>query len=363
MEKAREDLRRITALSLVKNMGPVGFKRLTEKLGGVDAVLGASRAQFDKAKKGVKAIWEDLKSPGLLARADAEIEKAHKLGVDMIPLYDERYPSLLKEIHDPPILLYVKGALPPQDRLKVAVVGSRVSSIYGSRMALQIAKDLGAAGAVVVSGLALGIDTAAHEGALAGGGLTVAVLGGGIGKLYPPGNKKLAEKICAGGALVSEYPVDMAPSPSYFPVRNRIISGMSEAVLVVEAKEKSGALITADSALEQGREVFALPGNADSAKSLGTNSLLKQGARLALSAADILAELGYTSVKKSKEARRAAITAEEEKLVSILESGPLHLDEIVEATGFSLSKALGMLSALEMKMHVKEAPGKYFQKV
>ncbi len=362
-----DSLRELVALSLVKNMGPVGFKNLMEKFGSVREIFEAKEGEFNRAKKRGPVLWESLKEADLLSRADDEIEKAARHGIRILPIYDEHYPAVLRQIYDPPILLYVKGTLPSEDALKVAVVGSRVPSIYGKRMATQISSDLAQAGVVVISGLALGIDTAAHEGALAGKGITVAVLGGGILKLYPKENKKLADKICENGALVSEYPVEMAPDPSYFPVRNRIISGLSTAVLVVEAKEKSGALITADAALDQNREVFALPGNADSSKSMGTNALLKQGAHLVLSAEDILAELGFSMPKKKASIRGACLpagrlSAEEENFFSLLESGPVQLEEIVETTGISLQKALTVLSYLEMKGLVKEAPGKYFQK-
>ena len=359
---AAENLRNIVALSLVKNLGPVSFKKLVEKFGTTEALLAATETDFKRKARGLRVRWEDLKNTEALSRADEEIEKAAKHQIDIIPCYDERYPAVLREIHDPPILLYVKGQLPLEDAVKVAVVGSRVSSLYGKKMALQISRDLAVSGVTIVSGLALGIDTAAHEGALAGDGITVAVLGGGIQKLYPRENKKLAEKICEKGALVSEYPIDMAPDPRFFPVRNRIISGLSSAVLVVEAKEKSGALITADLALDQGREVFALPGNADSSKSFGTNSLLKQGARLALSAQDILSELGFSVAKKIKSSKLKALTAEEEKIFSFLDAGPVQLEELVETSGISLQKAMTVLSYLEMKGLVKEIPGKNFQK-
>ncbi len=362
MRTSARDLRNVVALSLVKNMGPVSYKKLVEAFGTMESVLASAEKEFARKKGSSRVLWADLKDPGLLSRADEEIKKAAALGIDIIPVFDERYPSVLREIHDPPIILYVKGTLPAEETIKVAVVGSRVSSMYGRRMATQISRDLASAGAAVVSGLALGIDTAAHEGALAADGITLAVLGGGIGHLYPKENRKLADKICQKGALISEYPVDMKPDPQHFPVRNRIISGLSSAVLVVEAKEKSGALITADQALEQGREVFALPGNADSSKSLGTNSLLKQGARLALSAADVLSELGYTITKKAAVSRRASLSAEEQKVVSILDAGPVQLEEIVEASGISLQKTITVLSYLEMKGFVKETPGKIFQK-
>ncbi len=355
-------LREIVALSLVKNMGPVSYKKLADRFGGEGSIFSVRKDNFESQKKGIRVLWEDLKAADLLPRADEEIEKALKHQIDIIPIFDERYPALLREIHDPPILLYVKGSLPPAESVNVAVVGSRVASLYGRRMASQISSDLAGAGVVVVSGLALGIDTAAHEGALAGKGCTIAVLGGGIAKLYPKENKRLAEKICENGALVSEYPVEMSPDPGCFPVRNRIISGLSSAVFVVEAKEKSGALITADLALEQGRGVFALPGNADSSKSFGTNSLLKQGACLVMSAQDILSDLGLLVSRRAKSSQRAALSAEEEKLFSLLDSGPVQLEEVVEGAGISLQKTVTVLSALQMKGLIKESPGKYFQK-
>ncbi len=360
------DLKNIVALSLAKNMGPVGFKRLMERFGDAASALRCATHELKgltvQGKKSLRLSWEELTDPKLLDRAEQEIEKATRSGVQIIPFGDERYPEALGQIYDPPIVLYVKGKLPQSQGPSVAVVGSRVASLYGKKMALEISRGLASAGVPVISGLALGIDTAAHQGALEAGGVTIAVLGGGIGKLYPSENRKLAERICERGALISEYPVEMAPQPGCFPVRNRIISGLCSAVLVVEAKEKSGALITADLALEQGRDVLAVPGNADSFKSAGTNSLIKQGARLVLSAQDVLLELGFSIEKKAKTPKRAAVTAEEERVLSFLEAGPVHLDQIIEASSLSLQKTLGVLSYLQLKGFVKESPGKYFQK-
>lgn len=360
-----KDLRYAVALSLAPKTGAVSFKHAVEQLGSARAALEAGEAEWRRALravKGAKAPWPGLAAASLLEKAELEIEKAQKAGVDVIALGDPRYPAALREIYDPPAVLYVKGSLPSADMPSVAVVGSRVASLYGRTMAEKISREVAAAGVTVVSGLALGIDTAAHEGALAGGGKTIAVLGGGIGRLYPPQNKRLAEKIAASGAVISEYPMDMEAQPGFFPMRNRVISGLSQAVLVIEARQKSGALITADLALEQGRDVLALPGNADSSKSMGTNSLLKQGAKLVVSAADVLAELGFSAVKKAKESRRKSLSAEEERVASLLEDGPLHLDEIAESSQFSLQKSLSVLSYLEMKGVVKETPGKYFRK-
>lgn len=358
----KSTLRDLVALSLVPGMGPVSFKKLSERFGDARTILSCAAGDFAPIKKGFRFSWEALRAPDLLSRADDEIQKAAKQKITIITLEDERYPLALREIHDPPILLYVKGKLPSKDRIHIGVVGSRGCSLYGRKMATEIACDLASAGLVVTSGLALGIDTAAHQGALQGKGITCAVLGGGIGKLYPKENKKLADQIVERGALISEYPIDMEPEAGFFPIRNRIISGLSRGVLVVEAKEKSGALITADSALEQGREVFAVPGNADSSKSLGTNGLLRQGARLTLSAEDILTELGLTFSGSSKHSLKLKLTPEEEKMFLLLEAGAVQLEELVEASGFSLQKAASVLSYLEMKGAVQQTPGKYFQK-
>jgi DNA processing protein len=306
----------------------------------------------------------------LLKKADAEIKKAEKQKAEIVTFFDENYPAELREIYDPPILLYAKGALPPQGSAKVAVVGSRASSLYGQRTARNIARDLASAGVVVVSGMALGIDTAAHEGALSADGITVAVLGGGLSRIYPKENKKIAEQIAEKGAVISEYPMEMEPRPAYFPIRNRIISGLSQAVLVVEAKEKSGALITADAALEQGRDVFAVPGNVDSERSGGTNNLLKQGAKLASSAEDILEELrskaeSVLSVRPSLKkvpAETKDLGENEKRILSLLDSETLQADVLIEQSGLSAGETMTALTFLQMKGLVKEWPGKNFSK-
>ena len=286
--------------------------------------------------------------------------------VRTVSIKDKEYPGLLREIYDPPKELYVKGALPPGDVPMVAVVGSRMTSHYGLRTARAIAADLAAAGVVVVSGMALGIDTASHEGALSAGGKTIAVLGSGFAHLYPPENKKLAEKIAQRGAVITEYPMNTKPEPWNFPRRNRIISGLSLGVLVVEARLKSGALITADLALEQGRDVFAVPGNVDSAKSGGTNWLLKQGAKVATSAEDILEELitSIASSKKKPKEKNASededLSDEEKNLLSLFDSEPIHVDALLESSRLPASRAISALSLLEIKGRLKQLPGKHF---
>ena len=284
----------------------------------------------------------------------------------LISAKDKEYPELLKEIYDPPKELHVLGALPIGAPM-VAVIGSRITSDYGMRTAKAMAADLASAGVVVVSGMATGIDTAAHEGALSVGGKTIAVLGSGFSYLYPPENRKLAEKISQNGALVTEYPAATKPHPAFFPRRNRIISGISSAALVVEARLKSGALITADLALEQGRDVFAVPGNVDSLKSGGTNWLLKEGAHVARCAEDILETLGIQPAKKiskeTKEMDEKGLSVEEKDLLSLFDSEPVHVDALLESSRLPASKTISVLSLLEIKGRLKQLPGKNFVRI
>ncbi len=367
--KVTEELKTIVAFSLLENMGPVTFKRLLETFGSVSKILKAPENKLKKFRGKHAVDYSALKSERFFEMADEEINKAERQGVEIISRLDKRYPAALKEIHDPPILLYVKGCLPSESVPKVAVVGSRIASLYGIRTAETISRGLAEAGVAVVSGMAVGIDSAAHQGALSADGVTVAVLGGGLSRLYPQENKKMADAIVKKGAVISEYPMQMSPRPGYFPIRNRIISGLSSAVLVVEAKEKSGALITVDLALEQGRDVFAVPGNVDSARSGGTNSLLKQGAKFAMSAEDILEELNITkgpiAARKEKHnggSRAADLSEEENKLLSLINSEPAHVDSLIEHSGAPASKTIAALSLLEIKGFLKQLPGKHYVK-
>lgn len=354
-------LRHTLALSLAKNMGPVSFQKLLSVFGEPEKIWKAADRPYGEDLRGVRVSRTDLDPKKLLILADRELEKAAEYGVRVIPYGDKAYPEALKAIYDPPTVLYVKGDLPRAGELCVAVVGSRIASIYGKKMARTIASDLARAGAAVISGMALGIDGAAHEGALEGGGRTFAVLGGGIAKPYPPEHKKLSEKIAELGGLISEYPVQMTPRPQYFPIRNRLVSAFSKAVLVIEAKEKSGALITADLALEQGRDVFALPGNADALKSSGANKLIKEGAKLVTSAADILEEYEHALPGRRKKPK-SDLSPEESSALDLLEDGPLQLEELLEKSQMPLQKLMTLLSYLEMKGEVRSLPGKIFQR-
>lgn len=352
---AKTELRKLVALTLIPHFGGVTFRRCLETYGSAEAIFSGKKLRPLEGAPRVNAALREKNT--LLKRADEEIKLAKKHDCGIVSYFDDGYPAELREIYDPPVVLYVQGKLPAASKPRIAVVGSRDASLYGLRMARSMSRDLSAAGVSVVSGLARGIDTAAHEGALLGGTETIAVLGGGILHLYPEENKKVAKKIAEKGAVISEYPLGMHPQPQYFPHRNRIISGLSRAVVVVEAREKSGALITADAALEQGRDVFAVPGNADSAKSGGTNRLLKQGARLATSADDILEELNLERTALAA----PALSEEENSFLSLWSDGEAHpLDEAIAERNFPARRAASLATLLTLKGALKELPGKYF---
>lgn len=315
------------------------------------------------------APWSGEESPEELARRRAgldpvkEAEKLQCAGVDFICCDDPGYPENLLQIFDPPPVIFIKGSLRPSDKLAVAVVGSRKPSPYGLLVAEKLAKDLAALGITVVSGMARGIDTAGHKGALAGGGRTVAVLGCGPDVVYPRENKKLVDRIVENGAVISEYPLGTIPEPWHFPARNRIISGLSLGTVVVEAAEKSGALITADFALEQGRDVMAVPGNVVSPLSRGPHRLIRQGARLVEGAGDIIDEMGLERlfpVPEESSGGKFKMSAEEEALYRLLSLDPVPLDELIDRTGLPPQKVMAALMYLEIKGLTRQMPGKLY---
>lgn len=288
-----------------------------------------------------------------------------KYNVSVLSLSDEDYPVSLRNIYDPPLVLYVKGRLTDQDRTAVALVGSRRASTYGINICHSLSGSLAGLGITVVSGLARGIDSAAHRGALLAGGRTVAVLGSGLGHIYPPENRKLAVEISEAGAVVSEFPMNTPPVPRNFPIRNRIISGLSLGTVVVEAARKSGALITARCALEQGREVFAVPGKAGSSTAGGTHQLIRQGAKLVENANDIIEELnldivpfGRISVSSGK--KGSALRGPKKKIYDMLSDEPVHIDGIMEECRMSAPETSRLLLELEINKMIKELPGKNF---
>jgi len=293
--------------------------------------------------------------------AKKEIEKCAKPGIKIITIEDEMYPEKLRNIFDPPLCLYYKGALPVKDELTIAIVGSRNATPFGKVNAENISQSLASHGINIVSGMARGIDTHAHMGALRSGGRTTAVLGCGLDVIYPPENKKLMNQICEKGAVISEFPLGTEPFPRNFPMRNRIISGLSTAIIVVEASDKSGSLITANCALEQGRDVFAMPGNTLSAVAKGVNKLIKEGARLVENAEDIFAELGIeTKAKKIKKEKTIAnLTENEHKIYSLLEES-LNIEEISIESGLPINILSSTLTIMESKGIIKKLPGNVY---
>jgi DNA processing protein len=296
--------------------------------------------------------------------------------IKKISIDDAEYPEILKSIYTPPKLLYVNGSFKEDDKNAVAIVGSRRATRYGLEMAEKIAFDIAVRGITVVSGMARGIDSAAHAGALKAKGRTIAVMGSGHNYIYPPENKELYEEIAKNGAVITEFEDDMAPLPGNFPIRNRIISGLSLGLVVVEAARNSGALITAGYALEQGREVFAVPGKISSFTSAGTHGLIKDGAKLIQSADDILEELRLHEIepasgekknsiddsisKKTRAYIYNSLTDDERRVYKILDDEPLYIDEVVKESNISLNKISKIILGLEMKKLIKELPGKQF---
>jgi DNA processing protein len=293
-----------------------------------------------------------------------------------ITLDDPEYPKRLKAIHKPPKQLYVNGSLIPQDEMAVAIVGSRRASLYGLEMAEKLGYDLAIRGITVVSGMARGIDTAAHRGAIKAKGRTIAVMGSGHSRIYPAENKKLYADIVKTGAVVTEYADSEEPLAFHFPQRNRIISGLSLGVIVVEAAKDSGALITAELAAEQGREVFAIPGKISSSTSSGSNSLIRDGAKLVQSVDDIIDELSLSELKEVSEDKREALdgkikrmtknyiynalTEDERRIYNALSDEPMHVDDIIGKAGLERAKAAKALLNMQLKKLIQEVSGKRF---
>ena len=317
------------------------------------------------AVEGVSArLATAIRSRRDVGEIERELDAVRSSGYAVVPLTDRRYPSLLRQIPDPPPFLYVYGTLPPNG-LTIAVVGSRNATDYGLSTTRQLCMDLAAQQAVVVSGLARGVDSAAHRGAIAGSGLTVAVLGTGLNRIYPRENRQLFHQIAENGAVVTEYSLDSGPDAHHFPARNRIISGLSHGTVVVEATGRSGSLITARLAAEQNREVFAVPGNIHSFKSVGTHSLIKQGAKLVARVGDVLEEFSHLQRSAPLPSGRPPIpvpplTDEEAMVMDSLEADPTHIDELAKRLSMASGRLAGLLLQLEIKGVAVQTPGKRF---
>jgi DNA processing protein len=346
--------------TLVKGIGAVRFQRLLERFGDVESAWKATPAELAGAGLSLKMIERlvALREKADLSRLWDQIQSK---GIQVLTWLDESYPQRLKEIEQPPPVLYVRGELSPEDSWAVAIVGTRRVTPYGRQVTEQIASFLASNGVTVVSGLARGVDAIAHNAALKAGGRTLAVLGSGVDRIYPPENRTLAEQIFKRGAVLSDYAPGTPPEASNFPPRNRIISGLSMAVVVIEAGETSGALITAEFAAEQGREIFAVPGNILAPQSKGTNKLIQQGALPLLSASDIMQALNLTRVGQHKAARKALPADEvEAKLLTAMGEEPLHVDEIRSHTGLPVEKVSATLVMMELKGMVRQVGNMHY---
>lgn len=346
---------------LIPNIGAARIARLIESFGTLERAWGASAADLREAgmnERAARALDEHR------ARIDPhrEWERVQAAGARILTLADDAYPRLLRQIQSPPPVLYVKGRLEPADETSIGVVGTRRSTRYGREMADRLSSGLAVAGVTVISGLARGIDGIAHNAALENGGRTLAVLGSGVDQVYPPEHRKMSERIVEQGALVSEFPLGTRPEARNFPIRNRLISGMSFGILVVEAPRQSGALITSSFAADQGRTVFAVPGSALSTSSEGCHELLRNGAALAAEVDDILAELNLERRQAALESRQMlpAASDDERQILEMISREPRHIDEIAIDTGITISELSALLLQMQLKGLVRDAGGQHY---
>jgi DNA processing protein len=372
------DIEKWLKLIRADDVGPVTFAKLLKHFGTIDCALGASVSELTKIDGIGFETAEQITATRDKFDTSAELELAEKLGVCLINLTDERYPTLLKQIYDPPPILYIKGSLTAADNLAISIVGSRRCSLYGQEQSSKFAHFLSSAGFTICSGMARGIDTAAHTGALSASGRTIAVQGCGLANVFPPENKKLFELIAESGACISELPLQYEPLPENFPPRNRIIAGLSLGTIVVEAAANSGALITAAAALENNREVMAVPGKIDSPLSKGTHQLIKQGAKLVESVEDVMEALGYIGERLQSCATAAAakasemlekplfdigqlnLSGNEKTIYNCLGKEPLHLEQIIAKTNLTPGGINAALISLRLKGLIKQLPGSLF---
>lgn len=354
------------ALVRVKGLGGVGFKRLVAHFGDARAIFSLSPADLAEVEGLHRDVIDEIVGFSDWTEIDAEVARARAAGVAIVPFGAAAYPERLRMIADPPPCLYVKGTLTPEDEKSVAIVGSRSSSDYGRRVARDLARGLASLGFTVVSGMARGIDGAAHESALQAGGRTIAVLGSGVERAYPSEHEMLYRRIADSGAVISEFPIGTRPAAFNFPARNRLISGLSLGVIVVEATEKSGSLITAASAVEQGREVFAVPGLVGSSRSRGAHRLIRQGAKLVETVDDVVEEIAPQLLTRERRAAPVApalaANASEaaRKIFALLADSSLHVDQVIEKTGLPAPRVLETLLELELQGLLQQAPGKIY---
>jgi DNA processing protein len=366
--RSKEDLARWIALSRVPGLGCVNFKKLAEYFVDPTEAFSAPAEVLAKIQGLDPNVIDGLRHFSIWDEMEAEVSRAETAAIKVVPFTDPVYPARLRLIADPPPFLYVKGEIRNQDERAVAVVGSRSASDYGRRVARDLCRGLASLGFTVVSGMARGIDGAAHEAALNAGGRTLAVLGCGADRAYPREHDKLYQRISESGAVISEFPLGTGPVPFNFPVRNRLISGLSLGVVVVEATEKSGSLITASLALEQGREVFAVPGEAGASRSRGTHQLIRQGARLVETVSDIVEEVApqLSALAQNTEnvpgrALPQHLGDEFQNVFGLFQERSLQIDEVIERSGCSPSRVSEILLELELLGYIKQLPGKKYR--
>jgi len=361
-------------------VGPVTFAELIKHFGSADRVLGASVSELSKVDGIGLVTAERIAVTRDKFDAAAELDRAEKLGVWLLTCEDDRFPPVLKRIYDPPPVLYIRGDLIREDNLAISIVGSRMCSHYGCEQSSRFAHLLASSGFTICSGMARGIDTAAHQGALAAEGRTIAVMGCGLANIFPPENKKLSEQISESGACISELPLSYEPQAKNFPPRNRIIAGLSLGTIVIEAGLRSGALITAKAALDYNREVMAVPGKIDSPLSKGTHQLLKEGARLIDSVEDIMEAIGYIGKQLESHVSEAAakatdkvemplfdardlkLSSDERAVHNHLDKDPKHIEEIIAETDLQPGSVNAALISLRLKGLIKQLPGSMFIK-
>ena len=362
------DVRDLLRLSSVPRIGPLKIRALVSHFGGPAEALAANPREL------IKVPGIDKKLASYIAHhkdgeafADEQLKRLNKSGGRIITQWDDEYPTILKKIYDPPAFLYMLGKFDPADALSIAIVGTRHPTPYGQQIAEQFGKEFAKLGIPTVSGLARGVDTFVHTSTLKASGRTIAVIGSGLDVPYPPENKKLLDKISAKGAVISEFPMGTKPDAPNFPRRNRIISGLTLGTVVIESAEDGGAMITATTALDQGREVFAVPGNITEKRSRGAHKLIKEGrAKLVSNIDDILEELQFdTGIKKrgKVQEQKPDLTLFEQKIYEVISSEPTHIDSIAETAKISPTDALVNLLSLEFKGLVRQLPGKFFTKV
>jgi DNA processing protein len=357
------------ALNMLPTVGPVRLRKLLEVFREPQQILAAKRGELRKVEGIGKEVADQICNWESAVDLAVELQRIRDFGATVITQDSSSYPKSLREIHAPPIVLYVLGKLEQRDHHAIGIIGARRTTHYGMESAKRLAYQLAYAGLTVVSGLARGIDTAAHQGALAAKGRTIAVIGSGLARLYPPENAALAEKIRSGnGAIVSEFSMEIEPDRQTFPMRNRIISGWSHGILVVEAGLNSGALITAAQALEQGRSVYAVPGHINAPSAMGSNRLIQQGAKLVMDASDILDDLQILlpETKPSPEAAARPLpplSEEERRIYDAINASETPIDQIAAKCDLPSAIVSSTLLRLELKRLVKQLPGKYFVKL